>query len=122
MKRRYFRLSHLGLDLEMNPESFRRRLISAFPPRSFFGEISTHDECDDGIELRRELPGKRWDEVPPEFVEYNSGSLPLLTPDALTALLPAWLLRSVETLDQESVLAEFTMYFLCPGSEDAGWD
>jgi hypothetical protein len=28
----------------------------------------------------------------------------------------------METVSNESVLAEFTMYFLCPGSEDEGWD
>ena len=24
--------------------------------------------------------------------------------------------------EDDSVLAEFTMYFLCPGNEDEGWD
>jgi len=40
------------------------------------------------------------------------------------AFIPAWLLRSVETVSGQwdSVLAEFTMYFLSPGSEDEGWD
>jgi hypothetical protein len=35
---------------------------------------------------------------------------------------PHGLLRSMETVGDESVLSEFTMYFLCPGSEDEGWD
>ena len=81
-----------------------------------------HDECEEGVVLRRELPGKRWDEVPAEFVDSNSGSLPLLEPRALVAFLPAWLLRSLETVGDGSVLSEFTMYFLCPGNEDEGWD
>jgi hypothetical protein len=105
-------------------EDFRQTLRRAFPPVPFYGLVSTHDECDEGIALRQELPGKRWDEIPAAFVDFNSGSLPLLEPRALVAFLPAWLLRSMETVrDQsESVLAEFTMYFLCPGSEDEGWD
>jgi hypothetical protein len=104
-----------------DPVGFRQKLIHAFPPRPFYGRVSTHRECDDGIALIDELPGKRWDEVPAAFVEFNSGSLSLLEPAALVAFLPAWLLLSMETVIEQSVLAEFTMYFLCPGSEDEGW-
>ena len=103
-------------------EGFRDRLVRAFPPRPFDGVVSRHKECDEGIDLLRELPGKRWDEVPASFIDFNSGSLPLLEPAALQAFLPAWLLRSMETLADESVLAEFTLYFLCPGDEEEGWD
>jgi hypothetical protein len=90
---------------------------------SRFGDgVSTHDECDEGRALRRELHGKSWDMITREFVESYSGSLPLLEPNALVAFLPAWLLRSMETLADKSVLSEFTMYFLGPGDEDEGWD
>ncbi len=104
-------------------EDFRQRLRRAFPPARFFGLISSHDECDEGIALRQELHGKAWDEIPAAFLDFNSASLPLLEPGALVAFLPAWLLRSIETVSGqwESVLAEFTMYFLC-GDEDQGWD
>jgi hypothetical protein len=89
----------------------------------FIGLISTHDECDDGIHLCRELSGKRWDELSPEVLFHGSIGLPLLEPGALIAFLPAWLLRSLESsyLDDPIVL-EFTLYFLCPGDEDDGWD
>jgi hypothetical protein len=103
-------------------EEFRGKVTRAFPPQPFYGLVSSHNECDEGIALRQELPGKRWDEVPADFIDFNSGSLPLLEPDALRAFLPAWLLRSMETLGDESVLSEFAMYFLCPGNEDEGWD
>lgn len=103
---------------------FRQRLRRAFPPTPFHGLVSTHDECDEGIALRQELPGNRWDEIPAAFVDFNSGSLPLLEPRGIVAFLPAWLLRSVEPVSHEvqSVLAEFTMCLLCPGSQDEGWD
>ncbi|MBN8733464.1 MAG: hypothetical protein J0L64_23215 [Acidobacteria bacterium] len=104
-----------------DPEHFRCRLLAAFPPEPFFGEVSTHDECEEGIALRRTLPGQSWDQIPTAFVDLHSGSLPLLEPKALVAFLPAWLLRSSETLSDESVLAEFTMYFLCPGNQHDGW-
>jgi hypothetical protein len=103
-------------------EDFRQRLIRAFPPQPYHGLISTHDECDDGIHLRREFPGKRWDELSPDVIFHGSIALPLLAPDALVAFLPAWLLRSIETFDPESIVLEFTLYFLCPGNEDEGWD
>jgi hypothetical protein len=94
-----------------------------FPPLPFDGLVSTHDECDDGIHLRRELSGKRWDELSPEVLFHGSIGLPLLEPSALIAFLPAWLLRSMETRDvDDPIVLEFTLYFLCPGDEDDGWD
>jgi hypothetical protein len=102
---------------------YRRKLIDAFPPLPFDGLVSTHDECDDGIHLRRELAGKRWDELSHEVLFHGSIGLPLLEPSALIAFLPAWLLRSMETSDQDNpVVLEFTLYFLCPGNEDDGWN
>ncbi len=74
------------------------------------------------LPLRRELPGKRWDEVPAAFVEDNSLSLALLDEKALVAFLPAWLLRSVEKFDRENLVLEFTVYFLCPGTSAEYWD
>lgn len=102
---------------------YRLKLIDAFPPQPFYGLVSTHDECDDGIHLRRDLSGKRWDELSPEVLFHGSIGLPLLEPSALIAFLPAWLLRSMQTSDlDDPIVLEFTLYFLCPGDEDDGWD
>jgi hypothetical protein len=106
----------------MDFEEFRRKLIQVFPPQPFHGLVSTHDECDEGVRLREALPGKRWDEVPPRFVDDNSCSLPLLAPRALIAFLPAWLLRAASAFHRDSLVLEFFVYFVCPGSEDEGWD
>lgn len=103
-------------------EEFRNLLIAAFPPKPFHGLVSTHDECDDGIHLRRELPGKHWDELSNEVLFHGSIALALLEPDALVAFLPAWLLRSMETFDRRSIVLEFTLYFLSPGNEHDGWN
>jgi len=105
-----------------DPVEFRKRLVDAFPPQPFYGLVSTHDECDDGIALRRDLPGKCWDEVPTAFVDDNSLSLALLEEKALVALLPAWLLRSVEKFDDNTLALELTVYFLCPGTSGEYWD
>jgi hypothetical protein len=105
-----------------DPIEFNKRLVEAFPPQRFYGLVSTHDECDDGIALRRELPGKRWDEIPAAFVDNNSLSLLLLEERALVTFLPAWLLRSVDKFDRDNLVWEFTVYFLCPGSSGEHWD
>lgn len=100
---------------------YRRKLIDAFPPLPFQGLVSTHDECDDGIYLRRELSGKKWDQLSPDVLFHGSVGLPLLEPAALIAFLPAWLLRSLEASDlNDPIVLEFTLYFLCPGVEDDG--
>ena len=104
-----------------DPVEFRKRLVETFPPQLFYGLVSTHDECDDGIALRRELPGKRWDEVPSAFVDHNV-SLALLEERALVAFLPTWLIRSVEKFDDNNLVLEFTVYFLCPGTSGEHWD
>jgi hypothetical protein len=99
-----------------------RGWFTPFRPNPFDGLVSTHDECDEGIALRRELPGKRWDEVPTAFVDDNSLSLAFLEERALVAFLPAWLLRSVEKFDDDNLVLEFTVYFLCPGTSGEHWD
>lgn len=103
-------------------EDFRRRLVRAFPPHPYHGPVSAHDECDDGIHLRRELPGKRWDDLSPDVLFHGSIALPLLDPEALVAFLPAWILRSMQTFSRHSTVLEFTLYFLCPGSGAGAWD
>ena len=72
--------------------------------------------------MRRELPGKRCDDVPAAFVDDNSLSLALLDVRALVAFLPVWLLRSVAQFDRDNLVLEFTVYFLCPGTAGEYWD
>jgi len=91
-------------------EKLRDRLLRAFPPNCFTGVVSSHDECEEGIALRRELLGKSWEQISSHFVLENSLSLALLEPDAL-AILPAWLLRSAENVDGASLLPDFHCVF-----------
>ena len=91
------------------------------PPQPFHGLISTHDECDEGIALRQEFPGKRWDEVGTEFLITIQGSLCLLEPLALKAFLPACCFGQWKASTTKASSRNLTMYFLCPGSEDEGW-
>ena len=95
----------------MELDKWRDSLLRAFPPNRFTGVVSIHGECDDGIALLGELPGKSWDQISSIFVHENSLSLPLLEPDALVAFLPAWLLRSAENVDGASLLPDFHCVF-----------
>jgi hypothetical protein len=61
----------------MDLEKFRAQLVSAFPPQPFYGPIAAC-ECVECSALRQELRGKCWDQISPEFVDINSGSLSML--------------------------------------------
>jgi hypothetical protein len=45
--------------------------------------------------LRAELEGKSWEELSSAFLTENDGCLPLLTPEAYHAFLPAWLVHGL---------------------------
>jgi hypothetical protein len=57
---------------------FRQSVNCAFPPAPFHGRFLSREECNDGIELRRELPRKHGDEIPTAFVDSNANSPALL--------------------------------------------
>ena len=61
----------------MTYEEFKANPIHAFPPAPFTGVITNNCRCDECDALRHQLPGKRWDEIPDEFIDFNSASLPV---------------------------------------------
>jgi hypothetical protein len=67
-----------------------RKLQDAFPYEPFQGEVAAHD-CEECLMLRAELTGKSWEELSSDFLRENDDCLPLLTPAAYHAFLPAWL-------------------------------
>lgn len=70
-------------------------------------------DCDECTEVERCLEGRRWDEISGEVVDAQLGSLPLLSPQAFQAFLPAWLLRSLDHLDARSNdVREWTLFSL----------
>lgn len=73
-----------------------RDLREAFPGRVVKGVITPH-ECEECAAIRAALSGRTWNEVPNDFAEECSGSLPLLSPDAYNAYLPIWLRAAVES-------------------------
>ncbi len=71
------------------------------------------EEIDDDLDLRDNLRNRSWNEVAAEVVGRRAGGLPLLTPEAFAAFLPAWLIRSREDLGGENEIRELTVYEFC---------
>jgi hypothetical protein len=69
-----------------------------FPQRLVSGVIAPH-ECEECSALREHLAPRTWSEVTDDFTEQYSGSLPLLSPDAYNAYLPAWLRAALHKPD-----------------------
>lgn len=84
----------------MNHQDLTANLFAAFPPKLFQGTAAAHD-CDECAALRSKLQGSSWTLLTTQFVDENADVLPLLTPEAYTAYLPAWLLRAIEDPDSE---------------------
>jgi hypothetical protein len=95
----------------------REKIRAAFPALRFLGTIS-NCPCDECEELRIELRGKAWDEVPTSFIDWTC-SPTLLTPEAFCAFLPAYMLRGLDDPTAKRPVADFTLYCLVPTS-DAG--
>jgi hypothetical protein len=79
-------------------ESIERQLLEVFPSRVVTGVIAPH-ECEECAALCECLSQSGWEGISDSFVEQYSGSLPLLSPEAYNAYLPAWLRASVRIPD-----------------------
>ena len=79
-------------------EILEHRLLEAFPSHAVTGVIAPH-ECEECSALRERLSQSGWESIPDSFVEEYSGSLPLLSPEAYNAYLPAWLRAAVRNPD-----------------------
>jgi hypothetical protein len=100
----------------MTAEQLGDQIRAAFPPARFYGSI-TSCNCDECTDIRDQVRDKRWDEIPTAFLDLTCGPT-LLTPEALHAFLPAYLLRALDGLSQRTVVLEFTVYSLCPNDPE----
>ncbi len=84
----------------METEAIVERLIGVFPRRIVEGPVAPHD-CVECLELRGQLTGTTWLDVPLEFIRDHPDVLPLLSPEAYLTFLPAWLHEGVLEPDGE---------------------
>lgn len=71
-----------------------RHLVDVFPPYVPEGESAPH-ECMECSEIRAQLDGGTWLEVPASYIEAHGDILPLLSEPARHAFLPAWLRQAL---------------------------
>jgi hypothetical protein len=99
--------------------ALRQAITLAFPPTVLRGGITPADdeawaeEIDDDLDLRDNLRNRAWNEVAAEVIGRHANGLPLLTPEAFAAFLPAWLMHSLENLSGGNEVREFTIYEFC---------
>jgi hypothetical protein len=101
------------------PESIDRlkdKIRRAFPPSLFAGRITDCD-CDECRDIRDGLQGKLWSGVPPSFVDFTASPV-LLTPEAFRQFIPAYMMRALDDLAQETAVLEYTVYGLSPHVAD----
>jgi hypothetical protein len=96
----------------MTAQHLRDQIRQAFPATPFDGPITICD-CDECTDFRKEFRHKRWDEISNAFLDFTCSPV-LLTPEAFTAFLPAYMLRALDDLSPQAVVAELTIYSLCP--------
>jgi len=96
----------------------RRQIRSAFPAEPFTGPVTTC-KCDECTEIRNGLEGKRWTDVAPQFLDFTCSPI-LPGPQAFRAFVPAYMIRALDELAQQTCVLELTVYSLCPSVADAG--
>jgi hypothetical protein len=79
-----------------DPEEVRRQIRSAFPTEPFLGPVTGGCKCLECTELTESLRHRKWDALDNQTMDAQFGSLPLLSPEAFSTFLPAWLMRSLD--------------------------
>ena len=92
-------------------EELRQKIRDAFPPQVFYGVVTTCP-CEECVEISQGLRFKSWDQIPVEFLDFTCCPA-LLSTEAFLAFLPAYLVRGLE----HEIVAELTVYCLCPNPE-----
>ena len=68
--------------------------LLTFPLTAFAGRVVSH-ACDECARVEVDLANRRWIDLAVPDVDYHKDSLPLLTPAALAALAPAFLVEAL---------------------------
>ena len=115
--------SLLGLArTHMNPraETVRRTIEQAFDDFPYPGDAQLVSPGDDGgVDLREDLKGKHWKEIPRDILRYHHDDLPFLSNIGLRYYLPAYLLAALE--DDWDFL-HFVIFNLAPTLDMYGYE
>jgi hypothetical protein len=98
----------------------------AFPAIPYTGKVTRCDGAwlpelteenaihDDDKVLFEALKNRKWTDVPKQFLYEMPGDFVLLTNEALTAFLAAWLMCSLDNIAGENVVREYVVYAFSP--------
>jgi hypothetical protein len=95
----------------------RERVRREFPAQVYTGKITNYDNelddpnRDDEKIVYDALIGKRWTEIPNDFLRAQPDGHLFLTDEAFLSFIAAWLLGSLEDVDGENPVREFLAYF-----------
>lgn len=104
----------------------RMAIQRAFPAVPYTGSITRHDGAwlpelteenaihDDDEFLCEALKGRKWTDVPKDFLYAMPGDFVLLTEQALVAFLAAWLMSSLENIEGDNLVRECLVYAFSP--------
>ena len=97
--------------------SLKQKVLAAFAdvPRPNKDDIVECD-CDECRDVQKSFAEVDWETVSPSVLEENKDKLSLLSPAAFQYLLPAYLLYSLDHVENDGV-CEWTLYALEPGKE-----
>jgi hypothetical protein len=103
------------VDSQNPAETVRAQIRSAFPNIVYSGPVTpadgkTGEDYDELEALYNELHGKAWLEISAPFIRGNAHGLVLLTVEAFTAYLPAWLIEGMS----DPQVGEVMVYTFCP--------
>ncbi len=101
-------------------DALREMLRQAFPTETYDGMVTPYDpgpwteELDEEQVLYETLKGRSWPDIPSDFLRHYPDAFCLLTPAALAAFFPAWLMYSLENMQGENTVREFLVYTFAP--------
>ena len=95
----------------------RASIRRAFPVEKYCEKITPVDnkledpDLDEEKDLYHALKERTWAEVPTHLITQLPDGYLLLTDEAFAAVLPAWLMHSLERIDEENQVREFVVYW-----------
>lgn len=85
-------------------------LRAAFPPHPLDVQSAFEEwgrTYNDGARFKTEAHGKRWDELPPQFLEFHHDALLFLEPAVLAQVVPAYLATALRRDPELDMLPRF---------------
>ena len=99
-----------------NIETLRQKIVTAFSDVEYpSGPLIEHD-CEECRGLEKTFTRKDWRTIDFGIVKENYDQLPLFSPPAFQYFLPAYLLHSIERIEDEDI-CEFTVYSVTPQNQ-----